>query len=195
MELNREQANQLVEQVQRSHRLLAGFYKRILPAIDEVAAKFGAIFWSWDPIDLGRPPRAATKPSRNWAWDYLPLMNAQFLYIRTEGVQHAFFEFHLNTEPAVLRRHRVGNTQPDPLELEETTPSIRIYVYWLVGEPRTDIDQEWRNADYPGGDAFSVSSLTDVLLGTWWEVDLAEFIAAPQKTIEQLNGFVCYPQS
>jgi len=43
--MNHDQAELLVTQVQHAHRLLAGFYQRILPAIDNLAGHYNATFW------------------------------------------------------------------------------------------------------------------------------------------------------
>lgn len=193
MEMNRDQVSLLVNQVQRSHRLLVGFYKRILPSFDEIAAKFGGAFWLWDPIDFERPSRSGTRPSRKWAWDYLPLMNAKFLYLRSDGEQPAIFEFHLHVEPAVLKPNRSGSGQPDPLNLEEMTPNVRIYAYWLKDGGQADVQEQWREAEYPGGDALSRSALTESLGGTWWDVELVNFVSSPDLVVETLNKFVTYP--
>ncbi|MGG7595578.1 hypothetical protein ACQ4OD_00885 [Pseudomonas sp. WC1] len=191
--MNREQVNVLVNQVQRSHRLLAAFYKRILPSFDEIAAKFGSTFWLWDPIDFERPSRSGTRPSRKWAWDYLPLMNAKFLYIRSDGEQPALLEFHLHTEPTVLKPNRSGNGQPDPLKLGEMSPNVRIYAYWITDGGQSDVLEQWREAEYPSGDALSRSVLTETLEGTWWDVELSEFVASPESTAELISQFVFYP--
>ncbi|WKC46937.1 hypothetical protein [Pseudomonas veronii] len=195
MDMTREQATSLVNQVQNSHRLLAGFYRRLLPALDEMAAKFGAGFWFWDPINFDRPCRSATKPSSKWAWDYLPLLNAQFVYARTDEEQQAVIQFQLHTDPSVLKRNRQSNGQPDPLSLPDVTPAIRIYAYWLNESSVEDIKQQWEEAEYPKGDAFSISTLTSELQGTWWEVDLADFVVAPQGTEAAIGKFVTLPAS
>ncbi|WP_052469082.1 hypothetical protein [Pseudomonas massiliensis] len=195
MEMNRDQVNLLVNQVQRSHRLLAGFYKRILPSFDEIAEKFGGTFGSWDPIDFERPSRSGTKPSRKWTWDYLPLMNAKFMYIRADSAQPAIFEFHLHTEPAVLKPNRKGSGQPDPLKLEEMTPNVRVYLYWLKDGAGTDVQAHWEKAEFPEGDSLSISTLTESLEGTWWDVQLVDFIASPELICEMINRFVSYPSS
>lgn len=193
--MTREQCVSLVNQVQNSHRLLAGFYRRILPALDEMAAKFGAGFWYWDPIDFDRPCRSATKPSSKWAWDYLPLLNAQFVYARTDEEQQAAIQFQLHTDPSVLKRNRQEGGQPNPLELPDAIPVIRIYVYWLKNGSVADIKQQWEKAEYPKGEAFSISELNSELRGTWWEIELADFVVASEGTVEAIARFVSLPTS
>lgn len=196
MGMTPEQAVSLVNQVQNSHRLLAGFYRRLLPALDEVANTFGAGFWYWDPIDFDRTCRSGTKPSTKWAWDYLPLLNTQFVYARTDEEEQAVVEFKLHTDPAVLKPNRRGAAQPDPLGLSPATPVIRIYVYWLK-DPTVvvDIKLQWHATEYPEGDMLSVSDLGYGLEGTWWEVDLAGFVVNPQETEEMIGRFISLPGS
>lgn len=120
-------------------------------------------------------------------------MNAKFLYLRSDGEQPAIFEFHLHVEPAVLKPNRSGSGQPDPLNLENMTPNVRIYAYWLKEGGQADVQEQWREAEYPGGDALSRSTLTESLDGTWWDVELVGFVSSPDLVVETLNKFVSYP--
>jgi len=193
--MTREQCVSLVTQVQKSHRLLAGFYRRILPALDELAAKFGAGFWFWEPIDFDRPCRSGTKPSSKWAWDYLPMLNAQFAYARTDEEQQAIIQFQLHTDPSVLKQNRQGSGQPDPLNLPDAIPVIRLYVYWLENGSVLDIKKQWEDVGYPKGEAFSISQLNSELRGTWWEIELADLVFASEDTVVAVSKFVSFPTS
>jgi len=82
MFMNHDQAELLVTQVQHAHRLLAGFYQRILPAIDNLAGHYNATFWYWEPSEFSRPCGASIRPSSKWAWDFLPLVATRLVYVR-----------------------------------------------------------------------------------------------------------------
>lgn len=193
MDMSREQATTLAHQVQSSHRLLAGFYRRVLPALDEIAVQFGAGFWFWNTIDFDRPCRSSTKPSSKWAWDFLPLLNSDFVYARTDVEQQAIIQLQLRTDPTVVKGSRPGGGQPNPVHLGEAAPVIRIYVYWLEDGSSADIKNEWEAAEYPKGDFLLVSQLTNDLRGTWWEIELADFMLAPQDLVLTITDFISLP--
>ncbi|AZF40504.1 hypothetical protein C4J87_0313 [Pseudomonas sp. R1-43-08] len=195
MDMSRDQAVSLVNQVQRSHRLLAGFYKRILPALDDLASSFGASFWYWGPISFDRPCKSSTKPSSKWAWDFLPLIATQFVYIRSDDGNQAAIELQLRTDPSVLPELRLYKGQPNPTNLPDATPVLRIYLYWLKANSSADIKSEWEQAEHPAGEADSISTLTDDMEGTWLEVPLANFILAPQDAVSLISKFIVLPAS
>ncbi|WP_405119758.1 hypothetical protein [Pseudomonas leptonychotis] len=193
MDMNRDQAASLANQVQRSHRLLAGFYKRMLPALDDLASNFGANFWYWGPISFDRPCNSSTKPSSKWVWDFLPLIAAQFVYTRNDDGNQAAIELQLRIDPSVLPGARPNKGQPNPSNLPEMTPTLRIYLYWLKANSSTGIKSEWDKAEHPAGEANSTSSLTDDLRGTWLEVPLADFMQAPQETVALISKHISLP--
>lgn len=193
MDMNRDQAASLANQVQRSHRLLAGFYKRMLPALDDLASTFGTTFWYWGPLSFDRPCNSSTKPSSKWAWDFLPLIAAKFVYIRNDDGNQAAIELQLRIDPSVLPEARPKKGQPNPTDLPEVTPILRIYLYWLKANSSTDIKSEWDKAEYPAGEADSTSFLTDDLKGTWLEVPLADFMQASQETVALISKHISLP--
>lgn len=193
MGISREQAETLVNQVQQSHRLLAGFYKRILPAIDNLANQFGAGFWYWGPTNFDRPCGSSTKPSGKWAWDFLPLVSATLVYVRNdEGNMRKsdlVMEFQLRNDPAVLRELRVQKGQPDPTSMPVIEPSLRVYLYRPIADSDADLKREWEQVSHPSGEAGVVTDLTNNLQATWLEAPLANFIHSPHELGEQITSF------
>lgn len=195
MDVSHEQATVLVNQVQRSHRLLAGFYQRILPSLDDISASFGANFWYWSPIAFDRPCMGSTKPSRKWGWDYLPMVASQFLYVRSDTTDPVFIELRLHTDPAILPGQRSPKGEPAPANLPDAEPALRIYLYWLVPGSSVDIKSEWEEVEHPGGEADSVTRLSENLWGTWMDIPLADHIVAPQETIARISKHISLPTS
>ena len=192
MGISREQAETLVNQVQQSHRLLAGFYKRILPAIDNLASQFGASFWYWKPTAFDRPCGSSTRPSSKWAWDFLPLVAATLVYVKNDdGEQKSdlMMEFQLRSDPAVLREERLQKGQPDPTALPDIEPSLRVFLFRPAEGSEVDLKSEWEMLDYSTKEPGVVTSPTENIEAMWLETSLADFIHSPHKLEAQIASF------
>lgn len=193
MDLTSNDALSLVKTVQDAHRLLAGYYQRLLMALDSLATRCGANFWHWNPIDFDRPCISYTSPTSKWAWDFLPLLNANFVYTRTDDQQQVAIQFRVLADPLLVKANRHGNVQPDPTRLEASTPLLKVYVYGLKSGAQKSIRELWDDTPYPDGAALEVCSLSDDMWGTWWEIELSEFIRSMQGTLHNLEMFITPP--
>lgn len=193
MGISREQAETLVNQVQQSHRLLAGFYKRILPAIDNLANQFGAGFWYWRPTSFDRPCSSTTRPSSKWAWDFLPLVTATLVYVRNdEGYirkSDLVMHFQLCNDPAVLPELRTQKGQPDPTTIPVIEPFLRVYLYRPIEDSDADLYHEWEKVSPPEGAAGIITDIAYNFQAMWLEIPLADFVHAPLGFEEQIASF------
>ncbi|TFF41666.1 hypothetical protein [Pseudomonas sp. RIT623] len=194
MTITQNEAAALVRQVQGAHRLLAGYYGRLLMTLDSLAAKFGANFWYWNPIDFDRPCRSYTSPTSKWSWDFLPLLNANLVYTRTDDIQQVAIQFRVLTDPSLLKENRRGNNQPDPVSLATSTPLLRIYAYRLKDGSPQAIKDAWDDMSYPKSEPLEVCELSEHVSCIWWESDLGDFIVSTQDTLLKLTSFIAQPQ-
>ena len=74
------QARSLVTQVRHAHRLLEGFYERILPQLDKLASEAAnANFRFWGSMEGEGIGKSTSKPSSRAAWSFLPLFSVLLL--------------------------------------------------------------------------------------------------------------------
>jgi hypothetical protein len=67
--------------VRRAYRIIWMYQRRVLDLVSEIAEKFDLVFYAWSPQEYDRLGRFTTDPTKNWAWDMLPLYNTSFLYL------------------------------------------------------------------------------------------------------------------
>lgn len=197
MFMSHDEAELLVTQVQHAHRLLAGFYQRVLPAIDNLAGHYNATFWYWEPSEFSRPCGTSTRPSSKWAWDFLPLVATRLVYVKNEAggmrSDDLVMEFHLRCDPAVLREERdlrQERGQPDPTSLPPISPTLKVYLYRPLAELDTDLKQAWEEAEHPSGSPKIFHSVAENLEGAWLEIPLAEFACSPQGLSNEISQLV-----
>lgn len=197
MHMNHDQAELLVTQVQKAHRLLAGFYQRILPAIDNLAGQYNTTFWYWEPSEFSKPCGTSTRPSSKWAWDFLPLVATTLVYVKNEEggmrTDDLVMEFHLRCDPSVLREQRdlrQEKGQPDPTSLPPISPSLKVYLYRPLTALDTDLKQAWEEAAPPSGEPRAFRSVGKNLQGAWLEIPLAEFVSSPQGLSNEISRLV-----
>ena len=193
MGLTQEDAVSLVTQVQQAHRLAVGFYQRILPALDNLAAHFDTRFWFWEPKDLSRPCPVKSRPSDSWSWDFTPLVCSRFSYIRSSGsemqVSDFIIELQLLIDPAVTREYRGKRGQPDPTALEDVPPKLRTFLYWPAENSNEDLQEAYDNSPYPSEAEGQVENVGSNLLSTWFEIPLAVFVHDPQNVVARIAAF------
>ena len=72
--------NDMLIQVRQAHRVCGAFYQRMIPLIQQVAEELELEFNVWAPRCFSRPPQQSTNPFNRWQWDFLPLINAGFVF-------------------------------------------------------------------------------------------------------------------
>lgn len=67
--------------VRRAYRIIWMYQRRVLDLVSQIAEKFDLEFYAWSPEEYERLGRFTTDPTKNSAWDMLPLYNTSFLYL------------------------------------------------------------------------------------------------------------------
>ena len=132
MEMSKEQAANIVSQLQQAHRISVAFYQRILPTFDLIANQFGCTFHRWEPINTSLPSRSKSQPSESWAWDYVPLYASKHIYFNVKkekscSPQDFGMVFYLNIENSFSAEACKG--QPDPISMTSGDAVIEVAVY------------------------------------------------------------------
>ena len=134
--INREQAGQLVAQVQLAHRLNAGFYQRQLQLIEQLAATCGASFHSWGPKFTRHAIPINKNPAKYWAWDLMPLFASWHLFTKVkddggaqEGDLHLVVRIYLEESFALQSSDGNHRKQPDPLNMAQGASRVEIELH------------------------------------------------------------------
>ncbi|HHP5493997.1 hypothetical protein ACU6QH_08050 [Aeromonas veronii] len=125
------QARSLVTQVRHAHRLLEGFYERILPQLDKLASEAAnANFRFWGSMEGEGIGKSTSKPSSRAAWSFLPLFQSFYCYQRGGQSEHAkqgdiVLYFRLNTDDAFI------DAVPEAMDYDPHTgsSSLELHLY------------------------------------------------------------------
>lgn len=195
----------LVAQAQIAHRLLGGFYQRLLPTIKQVAEELDLTFWSWDPSKTNRPSRTSTDPTNRWALEMLPLMASNYYYWSNSGEEaeagDAILEirvsFDYNYSDEDWTQWGVAkNEEPDATQLPMGPAIVQIFLT-RCDEPNGDsLEELWSETDdieYEDSDIGRWQALSPELNAIYLKKSLADFIASPEDTIAQLRSLLDEP--
>lgn len=178
MEISHEDALTLVAQVQKAHRLAAGFYQRILPALESVAHSLDTSFWYWGTDVFSRPTGRYSYPGKPWSWDLLPMSAPLFVFLRQNGPQmqvtDLVVEFQLQLDPALIPASKKG--QPDPVIMGASEPLLQVFLYWPTEDAPEELKTEWEAASHPVGPMGQVEAVSPNLSAVRLEFPFAEFI-------------------
>lgn len=178
MGISHKDALTLVAQVQKAHRLAAGFYQRILPALESIAHSLDTSFWYWGTDVFSRPAGRNIYPGKPWSWDLLPMSAPLFVFLRQNGPQmqvtDLVVEFQLQLDPALIPASKRG--QPDPVTMGPSEPLLQVYLYWPTEEAQEELKTEWEAASYPVGPVGRVEAVSPKLSAVKLEFPLAEFV-------------------
>ena len=148
------QAQILIAQVRHAHRLIEGFYERILPQLDKLASEAAdARFCYWGNAEGDGVGRATSKPSARAPWSFLPLFRSYYCYQRGRGAEHAqkgdiALYFRLNIDDAF------NEAAPEATDYDPHTgsSSLEVHLYRFTKDAlyRWDAiegDPPWANHD------------------------------------------------
>lgn len=111
-------------QIRTAHRLLAAYYQRLLPTIDQITNALDLNFYGWMPTENNTPCRFSSNILERWQWDLLPANCTRYVFFTAENkndirVGKYFIEFHVISDSGILKENRKSpNNQPDALDLE-----------------------------------------------------------------------------
>lgn len=197
MESTTENFAQLVSQVTIAHRLCVGFYQRLLPTIKHVASELDCAFWSWQPLETDRPPKATTQPAEKWAWDFLPLFASEHIYGRSDGDVArvgdvaVIFSVYLDENFKKENRSKLGIAgQPDPIVLPMGEAVIEMSLYRCDQDNGESFNSQWTGLDWPEKSIEGWQKTSDLMSTMYLRRALVEFIANPDKVVEELRSWL-----
>ncbi|CAM2928999.1 hypothetical protein [Moritella viscosa] len=143
----------LFVQVRTAHRLLAAYYQRLLPTIEQIAHDANTEFYFWAPVRFNKPGR---NPFKKWQWDLLPAESTRYVFkhINDEAkvtISDYIVEFIVINDSGINDEQCKG--QPDPLNLkvsvDEAQSILRISIYRAITSVDTGFYDRWESGRYP----------------------------------------------
>ncbi|WP_439147416.1 hypothetical protein [Vibrio sp.] len=135
--MNNKKKEDLFSQVRTAHRLLAAYYQRLLPTIEQLGKALELDFYVWEPKEFARPTRFTTSPFDGWQWDMLPALSTFYVFKSVKDVNKVrvgeyLVEIIIDSDTGVQSEVANGN-QPDgialPTSVEDAQSVLKISVY------------------------------------------------------------------
>lgn len=134
--------DQLFLQIRTAHRLLAAYYQRLLPTIEQIAKGLELDFYIWTPKDFERLGKRDTNPFDRWCWDLLPALSAHYVFSRFNNAKKVeigeyLVDFVVESDTGVVISN--SSIEPDGLTLPinvndaKSLLSINVYVPYQAG--------------------------------------------------------------
>lgn len=195
----------LVAQAQIAHRLIAGFYQRLLPTIKQVAEELNLTFWEWAPSITKPPCRKSSDPTDRWALDMLPLMASNYYYwSNSEAEAEAgdvilgiWVTFDYNYSDEDWTQWGVADGQePDAAKLPMGPAIVHIFISRCDKPNGESLRELWDAADdieYEESDIGRWQAISAQMNAMYLKKSLAEFIASPDDTIAQVRSLLAEP--
>lgn len=145
--MNNENKDDLFLQIRTAHRLLAAYYQRLLPTIEQISKELELDFYVWTPKEFARPSKLTTNPFENWQWDMLPALSTYYVFKNVEDVHKLrigefLVEFMVDSDTGVVSDAANGG-QPDglslPISVEEALSLLKVSIY----TPFRDENANW----------------------------------------------------
>lgn len=200
MDVTPEQAQKLVADVQIAHRLVVGFYERLLPTFDSLSDNLGFDFWFWSPTETSRPCGENTRPTKNWLWDMVPLFAAEHAYRKVNGKRlkvgdmalsfNVYIDDNFNSDVREVLGHK---GKPDPILLPLGKGTIAVDLYRATKRSNESFEQAWENANEPTPELSSWHSVHPNMQAVALRVLLADFISEPEATRNLLRTLISQP--
>lgn len=193
MALDKNAAVTLANQIQSAHRFAVGFYQRLLPTITQSAESFGFRFYYWDSVLFNRPASYKVNPDRKWAWDLVPMNSPYFMFIKQEKkgeltINDQMLTVYFCSDPGLYED--TFDEEPDPLELDESTPTIELV---LTRAHKSDssicFTEAYENDAGEVEEEGKVVKFTEFLEGSIHTLDLSDFLVAPEAEIKSFIDF------
>jgi len=197
MEIIKENAEQLVEQLQHAHRISVAFYRRFLPILDDIANQLGCQFVSWNPLETNMGCRSSTRPSNKWAWDFVPLFASRHIYWRTEGKiarhQDIGLSLCLYIDDSFSSEKREQNKikgQPDAVTLPMGNAVLQTYVFRPTKNPKKSFADLWDESDDPELGLEEMQEVCSNMQAIAFEWKLADVLHNHQQVIDKLKLYI-----
>ena len=128
--------------VRQAHRICAAYYQQILPLINETAFRLDAKFFRRAHCSFSPPPQRNSNPFTCWEWDFLPLMDASFVFAHQQtaskmGSEDFVVDFRLVTDSELAweqRNEQYGENERPLASALKTAPEnaasfLEIYLF------------------------------------------------------------------
>ncbi|MEZ9628569.1 hypothetical protein AB4304_03565 [Vibrio breoganii] len=182
--MTNQSSDDLFVQVRTAHRLLAAYYQRVLPKIEQVALDVNANYWFWNPYRFGSPGQTNANPFKKWQWDLLPAVSSRYVFksvskleVLTKGDYIVEFLF-LNDSGV---EQDFGRSQPDALKLEQNveqaTSTLKIGIYRAIESNEQGFEPQWNSVDYPNYDNKDECQSDGLFVTAGFEVPLSDLMA------------------
>ena len=185
MAMSREDAENIVSQLQQAHRVSVAFYKRILPTFDKIANELDCKFLWWEPIYTSMPRNGKrNQPSQTWAWDYIPLFASSHSYRNrnAKSEKRSVPEDYSLTFDLIIddsfSDEVVDKGEPNPIDLPIGKGVVKVFLYRprrQVNKPFEELWSEeaeskkighWEKVSENWNGYASTFSLVEVILNT-----------------------------
>ena len=200
-EIDKENAELIVDQIQNAHRILVAFYQRILPVFDTTANNFGCTtFIHWGPLNTDRVCTKKTRPSSKWAWDFIPLFNSVHIYWKTSGDKSSTSDLGLslilftdeNFSKDNLKKLNIKG-MPDPVTLPFGEAYIGVYAFKPVKSSKESFETLWDASGDVSDENLNTGEWQDVgggLKGMGFNFPLADIFMDSNTIIKKLEKYI-----
>lgn len=148
--------DELFSQVRTAHRLLAAYYQRLLPTIEQIALEVDTEFYFWKPQCFSAPGQSNSNPFTKWQWDLLPAVVTRYVFKNVNDLSTVtrgdyILEFIVINDSGVNDEQCRG--QPDALNLKvavaDAKSVLRVAIYRALENVDASFYQEWEAGRYP----------------------------------------------
>jgi len=168
-------------QIRTAHRLLAAYYQRLLPTIEQISIHFETDYWFWETC---RFSKTARNPFTNWKWDMLPATIPRYVFKNINSLKSLskgdfILEFIVINDTGI--RDESKKTEPNALDLKvdvtEANSTLKLNVYTSHDEREEDFYQYWNQLSYPKPNNDLICTWEKGFVTTAFEVPLSDLIS------------------
>ncbi len=158
--ISQTKENDLFLQIRTAHRLLAAYYQRLLPTIDDIAKALSLTYYGWLPDHFDRPCKFGTDIFSKWQWDLLPGNCTHYIYFDGSNANkiekgHYLLEFFVISDSGIdTAMEEENRQQPDalnlPVPVEQATSVLRVGLYAPYRNRKANwYDDLYNQCDHP----------------------------------------------
>jgi hypothetical protein len=128
-----------LQQVRTAYRLIHAYHRRLLDLLlvtrDAVAERHGPLVRTWwSRMEFSMPPKGSSDVTDRWAYDFVPLQDARFVWASAEDPSKGGWYFGICHRPdSALEAGSDG--EPDALKLGAVADAQSMLEAWAVAVP------------------------------------------------------------
>lgn len=195
MAMSREDAENIVGQLQQAHRVSVAFYQRILPTFDKIANDLGCSFLGWEPIYTSMPRKGKNnQPSQSWAWDYIPLFASSHSYRSVKSEKRSVPEdfgvvFYLLVDDG-FSEEVVDKGEPNPIDLPIGKGVVQVGIYRPRSQINKPFEELWNEEAEADEGIGQWAKMSENWNGYLYTLPLADVILNPDLLTQTLRDVV-----